>query len=406
MGNYYPGGAAARATGHSGVVSISSAPRYRPIPEPIPLGGAQIIEFPAHRARVLTRAVQRFIRGWPGQVLQTIILVEELREGRPAYQEWVVPEAWAGALEYICPSPGGPASGGSSGITYAMTPGVSGDNCLGGQAVYVAPGERTNLRIGYWYLQDQDLGRWSHVRSYVRNWGQFEDPYPYHIDHPAVEPRPAVYGRIDLFPYTWPDFGLVHGQQMLGQMMIPYAMIPYMRPFMPGDVGPLPEKTPVARPSPVSAPEGFPQPVFIGSTSPSTKPFPAAGGLPRPPRAGTKERKQVLAIRGAVAFVFNGVTESLDALNCAHSALPKSLQKKPRYDPTRYNGQGGYRRATPQEIAAQVYKHFDQVDVAALMSCLVQNHFEDMAIGKLGKITAKANRKRGNFAGLAFGPAL
>lgn len=137
------------------------------------------------------------------------------------------------------------------------------------------------------------------------------------------------------------------------------------------------------------------------------QPRTATGRPARRPPARTKEVKAALTIRGTIVDRIMGtVTESLDMLNCAHSALPFRYQAKGRYDPGRYGGQGGWRRYTPQRQAHHVYTHWDKIDVGAFIQCVIENQVEDYLIGRLGQLTAKANRRRGAFAGSAFGPAL
>lgn len=150
-----------------------------------------------------------------------------------------------------------------------------------------------------------------------------------------------------------------------------------------------------------------PQPSRLGEEGqPSNAPRPRGRRARRPPRF-VKEKKAALHIRGTFADkLMNIVTESLDVLNCAHSALPRKYQAKPRYDAGGYGGQGRWRRATPQRIAMTVYQNLGHLNVGKFVQCLIQNQVEDYLIGKVGQLTAKANQKRGSFAGAAFGPAL
>lgn len=128
--------------------------------------------------------------------------------------------------------------------------------------------------------------------------------------------------------------------------------------------------------------------------------------LPSKPGPGTKEVKMKLVIKGPVRYLFDSVTELLDVLNCLYAGLPRELQLKPRWDPTRHGGQGGWRHPTPQMKAQQVYQNVNSIDWPKVFGCMVQNEIEDRLIGKVGQLTANANQLRGNLAGVAFGPAL
>ena len=71
------------------------------------------------------------------------------------------------------------------------------------------------------------------------------------------------------------------------------------------------------------------------------------------------------ALRAALA-----ATEALDALECIHGAL-KSGKAKPG--------------ARPHEKALAVLNNVDALDIGGMVTCLIANHYEDKAIGKLSK---------------------
>lgn len=128
---------------------------------------------------------------------------------------------------------------------------------------------------------------------------------------------------------------------------------------------------------------------------------------PRPPGKGKKEKKQALTVTGTlVGWLFSTVTELLDVLNCLVDSIDAPGKPRPRWDPTRHNGQGGWRRPTPQQRAAWAYQHADRLDVPAFIQCMIANQIEDAIIGRIGELVKSANQRRGFIAGLTFGAAL
>lgn len=152
------------------------------------------------------------------------------------------------------------------------------------------------------------------------------------------------------------------------------------------------------------------------------KTFPRMRELPTPPRdppelpvgrpgKRVKEKKFALTISDTLlGFIFNGVTELLDFLDCMHKALPKDKRAKPWFDDRRDTiqryGHGVWKKPSPQDKAKAVYTHFDLIDGPSFMVCLLTNASSDRLEGKLGDLTRIANQVRGLMHGLAFGPAL
>lgn len=268
-------------------------------------------------------------------------------EGVP--EQWIVPYEWGpayGGQEYICMGSGGGGSR-TSATTFAIVPGIDSANCIGAQAIATDP--RTNLRIGFWEAEENIQDRYKHIRSYVRTAGQFSDPIPEY--QPAVAPQPALWVKL--------------------------APIPRPRPQ------PEPWLSVSGEPSPVSPP------------------------ISRPPPPGVKERKFVLAIGNkGPARIVNFIGEGPDIADCLHSALPKALQaaRVAQYDSR--SGNHYTRKASIWEKSKAVYENFDSIDIGAALACLAANQAEDNFYGRVGRLTGRANRRRGFSGGVALGPAL
>lgn len=187
-----------------------------------------------------------------------------------------------------------------------------------------------------------------------------------------------------------------------------YGVAALPHPALRPNFRPYPDKVGFEGPAP--QPRVRPQPWVNPWPTPDLPPFPRhRPGPTRPsrPPPRTKERKSTLTVTGTpVGWALNVVTESLDVLNCAYKSMPKSKQIPPRWDPSRHGGQGGWRRASPQQIAMHVYANAAHISVANFVRCLMENQVEDYLIGKIGQLTRSANQRSAQFAGFAFGPAL
>lgn len=128
---------------------------------------------------------------------------------------------------------------------------------------------------------------------------------------------------------------------------------------------------------------------------------------PEPPGPGKKERK--LYISGGLPIIraVSAATEALDALDCLWGALPARYRTKPSEAsgrPVGNNKRGRQMKTiTPQDKARDIYKNFGKIDMADFIACLVQNGFEDAAIGRVSQYVNKA---LGNPRGIFWGPAL
>ena len=194
----------------------------------------------------------------------------------------------------------------------------------------------------------------------------------------------------------------------LGDPIYPTVTVPRPHPALRPMFPPMPSPPPVIRgPKPDAVPRPMPPVNPWPTPELPVVPRPApAPRLPSKPPKGTKEKKATLTVSNTpVGWVLNIVTESLDILNCAYKAIPgKGIP--PRWDPTRYGGQGGWRRASPQQITDYVYTNALKMDVGKFITCLIENQVEDRIIGAIGDLTRRANSGSGRFAGVAFGPAL
>lgn len=115
-------------------------------------------------------------------------------------------------------------------------------------------------------------------------------------------------------------------------------------------------------------------------------------GLPEPPGPRRKERKFILALdnNGTIGRIVGAVGEFGDFVESFYAALPD------------------YRKGdrTVTDKLKTLYRYWNEVDIGEATKNLIYNHYEDAFYGRLGRLTAKANRRRGSSAGLTLGPAL
>lgn len=120
--------------------------------------------------------------------------------------------------------------------------------------------------------------------------------------------------------------------------------------------------------------------------------------LPKRPDKHTKERKFALTVSGIGRLILGSVTEGFDTVSAIFDALPLALRQK------LWAQNGGY--LSPIDKALAIYRYFDQVDMAKAVQNLTYEQLEDYVYGRIGQITAKANRRRGMPGGAELGPAL
>nr|QXN72824.1 MAG: hypothetical protein [Microvirus sp.] len=118
----------------------------------------------------------------------------------------------------------------------------------------------------------------------------------------------------------------------------------------------------------------------------------------RPPE-GTKERKFAANIRLGLNLATDAVTETKDAVEAIHDALPARFQAP----------KNGNLDAGLQDMMFALWDHFDQIDMAKAIENLIKNQVEDAIIGRANRATRALDRTIGhgvNRPGSGFGPAL
>lgn len=186
------------------------------------------------------------------------------------------------------------------------------------------------------------------------------------------------------------------------------APVPF--PAIPGRV-PNPNRSPTEQtefgnepPNPQPAPE-VPTPGVIvlptpGNPTPEPSPSPQPNTpFPGPPATSrTRERKVILALAGVPARIVSAATETKDVIDAFWSAMPEQFQRAHKF---RYG-----RLTRPHEKALLIWENLDQLDIGAAITNLAWEQLEDMAYGRLGKLQARAARKRRAMHGFTLGPAL
>lgn len=185
------------------------------------------------------------------------------------------------------------------------------------------------------------------------------------------------------------------------QVRITTGPVPSPRPRIPAS-------TPSLAPRPATPPtRGFASPdqVIFERTYPQNFP------TPRAPARGHKESKKVgsIAARSLLGKLLNAVTEGDDALTAIWKAIP--AKHRTYTDKQRAQFRQSVRLfrpspQTPQQMLKDVYKHFDKIDWDKAVSNLVQNHFSDKVIGRLGKGAGKFSRSVGSIKGVQSGYTL
>lgn len=378
LANYYPSTSTARAETFDRQSGVTSQPSFDVKPNGVTVANDNRIRpSAANDNRVLGPWDPQFVR----DAARATRAVAKLAKGRVPWGDLVYeilstqisPQAligWnnpSGYLLYTCAAKNGIVPDYASITIYNGGP-AGGQHCLSGQAVVGAP---SPLRVGYWentttYPNGSAQARYSHIRSYITATG-FAGTLPTPIVRPLRRLRPEGKPLPAYNPQLEPIVG------------------PSLRPF------PQVYRGLRARPNTVY--------YQAGNVAPGTRPTPVPGNLPAPPPKGTKERKLVLAVGGKLARIIGEVSEVGDYIESFYNALPQALR-------TKLWLANGRRKLGAWAQAVAVYENFDQVNDWQLISNLIANEIEDRAYGKLGQITAKANRRRGAAGGLTLGPAL
>lgn len=117
-----------------------------------------------------------------------------------------------------------------------------------------------------------------------------------------------------------------------------------------------------------------------------------------PPPSKPEGREKKFKFQGPVRVGVDFLSEVGDVVQCGFSALPARRKAQA------YRKAGG--KLGRLAKAQLVYDFWGELDFVAFGGCMFANEVEDRAYGRLGRFTARANRRRGNLFGLAAGPAL
>lgn len=129
----------------------------------------------------------------------------------------------------------------------------------------------------------------------------------------------------------------------------------------------------------------------------------------KPPGPGDKERKVIANVRNGslVGWLIGTVTESIDFIEAVHKALPKDVRMHWRKD-----AKGKWRPVKPavDVMLADLYQHFDKLDLNEALKNVLIEQLQDAAVGKLGKRAQQEAKpfleKLGRPVGFGTGPAL
>jgi len=161
---------------------------------------------------------------------------------------------------------------------------------------------------------------------------------------------------------------------------------PKTNPWFPVTYQPVVEYGPSPRPVP-SHPSA--QPVteieVEGTGSPAVRP---ALHFNKPPPARTREKKTSvnLAMAAGLKRALSAVTEGLDVINVAYSAIPDRF--KPRYPGSNYP----WYHPPPQRQLLEIYKNLGNLDLDKFVVDFVKMQIEDRAYAKLGKMAGRHAR--------------
>lgn len=166
-----------------------------------------------------------------------------------------------------------------------------------------------------------------------------------------------------------------------------------------------------------TSPDASPKP-----GEPEHQPAPSPGGNApppavheyAPPRQGERERKAYSS--GKLGLLLLGtlgkVTEALDVLEALHDALPPEF-KAGWYKLHKRGGEEFYlrrRSASPQEMVADLWAHWNEIDLNDALVNIIKNQLEDAAIGRLGSEAQRQARPLLELlnrpVGLGTGPAV
>lgn len=130
-------------------------------------------------------------------------------------------------------------------------------------------------------------------------------------------------------------------------------------------------------------------PLFHITGEPSLSPSPTAPGSPKPspapyrgrtpPPPGMKERKgKAWRLFELIGDAFGGATEVMDIVDAMWDALPKEYRT--------YSYRNGYKiKPAWDRRWADVYLHYDKLDIDEALKNIYANQIEDYLIGKLSQ---------------------
>lgn len=140
---------------------------------------------------------------------------------------------------------------------------------------------------------------------------------------------------------------------------------------------------------------------------------------PQPPGKGRKEVKlqAVGRLAGLGWAAANIASELVDFIQALNKGLPPALRAKPvwvsggsEWNWTRglsgqwHKEKGYYRAPTPQEVASNIYDHWDQMNWGTALGAVAQNEVQDRLFGTLGRYMKKASVRSGRPIGYGAGP--
>lgn len=231
-------------------------------------------------------------------------------------------------------------------------------------------------------------------------------PARYPGEHPELAPimQPAF-----PTPQKWADAVADPGTQPAEETSVPDEVVtprpsvvtipalPFPIVTVPGAVTPpgvVPRPDVVVQPTPVVV---EPSPDPDGPPIITYPPGGGWGGGNNPPGRNTKERKvNVQSVAGRAWFAINLFTEGLDFLDVLWNAIDPDV-RTPRWS---RNPDGSWNRLDWNDKLADLYNHWDEIDIAAALAGFVNNQFEDMVYGLLGRQGVSATQQFGILYGL------
>lgn len=99
---------------------------------------------------------------------------------------------------------------------------------------------------------------------------------------------------------------------------------------------------------------------------------------------------------GAVWVALNVFTEGLDFIEVLWNSIPEEL-RTPRWSK---NADGSWNKLDMNDKLADLYEHWDEINLAELLEHFVNNQVEDFVYGQIGKAGGRATAGTGVTFGL------